>query len=138
MRAFEIHTFRGGKWKIDSVFDDKDLALFEARRMDQSSRYSGVRVIEEHYNETSDETVSRTIFKGGRAEKQASPRQQDAKKESKAPVRRKGAEGRKGRRKRPVRKKKKSGLMVPLTILFVIVIVGLGAMFGLQHLSILQ
>ena len=69
MRAFEIHTFRGGKWKIDSVFDDKDLALFEARRMDESSRYSGVRVIGENFNESSQETVTRTLFKGGRAEK---------------------------------------------------------------------
>ena len=69
MRAFEIHTFRGGKWKIYSVFDDKELALFEARRMDESSRYSGVRVIEENFNESSQETVTRTLFKGERAEK---------------------------------------------------------------------
>jgi len=69
MKAFEIHTFRGGNWKIDSVFDDKELALFEARRMDESSRYSGVRVVEENFNESSNETVTRTLFKGGRAEK---------------------------------------------------------------------
>ena len=47
LKAFEIHTFRGGKWKIDSVFDDRDLALFEATRMDESGRHAGVRVIEE-------------------------------------------------------------------------------------------
>jgi hypothetical protein len=37
--------------------------------MDESSRYSGVRVIEENFNESSQETVTRTLFKGGRAEK---------------------------------------------------------------------
>jgi hypothetical protein len=138
MKAFEIHTFRGGKWKIDSVFDDKELALFEARRMDQSSRYSGVRVIEENFNESSQETVTRTLFKGGRAEKQTSPRQQDAKNDVKTPVRRKGAKGRKGKGKRPVRKKKKSGIATPLIILAVIVIVGFAALFGLQHVTIFR
>jgi len=83
MRAFEIHTFRGGKCKIDSVFDDKELALFEARQMDQSSRYPSVRVIEENFNEATLETVTRTIFKGGRAEKQAAPRQQETKSDAK-------------------------------------------------------
>ena len=49
MKAFEIHTYQGGKWKIDSVFDDRDLALFEAHRMDQSGQCSGIRVVEEIY-----------------------------------------------------------------------------------------
>ena len=40
MVVFEIHTFREGVWKIDSVFDDKDLAVNEAQRMERSSRYS--------------------------------------------------------------------------------------------------
>ncbi len=138
MRAFEIHTFRGGKWKIDSVFDDKELALFEARRMDESSRYSGVRVIEENFNESSNETVTRTLYKGGRAEKQASVIQREVKDEAKKTARRKGAKGRTGKGKRPVKKKKKSGIAMPLIILSIIVIVGLGALFGLQHITIFR
>ena len=138
MKAFEIHTFRGGKWKIDSVFDDKELALFEARRMDDSSRYSGVRVIEENFNESSQETVTRTLFKGGRAQKQASPREQDANNGAKTPARRRGANGRKGKGKRPVREQKKTGIAMPLVILSVIVIVGFAAMFGLQQVAIFR
>ena len=42
MRAFEIHTYQDGKWRIDSVFDDRELAMFEARRVDEGSRYAGV------------------------------------------------------------------------------------------------
>ena len=38
MKAFEIYTYQSSKWKIDSVFDDRDLALFEAQRMDESGR----------------------------------------------------------------------------------------------------
>jgi hypothetical protein len=138
MKAFEIHTFRGGNWKIDSVFDDKELALFEARRMDESSRYSGVRVVEENFNESSNETVTRTLFKGGRAEKQASVRQQEVKNEAKKTARRKGAKGRTGKGKRPIRKKKKSGIVMPLLILSAIVIIGLAALFGLQHVTIFR
>ena len=62
MKAFEIHTFQDGKWKIDSVFDDRELAMFEARRVDEGTRYSGVRVIEEVYDEATDLTTTRTIF----------------------------------------------------------------------------
>jgi hypothetical protein len=35
LKAFEIYTFRNGTWKIDSVFDDRDLALMEADRIDR-------------------------------------------------------------------------------------------------------
>ena len=56
MKAFEIHTYQSGKWRIDSVFDDRDLALFEAQRMDESGRYTGIRVIEEIYVESTQET----------------------------------------------------------------------------------
>ncbi|MFT5539369.1 MAG: hypothetical protein ACI82H_000888 [Alphaproteobacteria bacterium] len=39
LKVFEIHTFRSGVWKIDSVFDDRDLAIMEAGRMDRSKRF---------------------------------------------------------------------------------------------------
>ena len=67
MRAYEIHTYRDGVWKVDSVFDDKDLAIFEARRVEEGSRYAGVKVIEEYYDEASDLTTTRTLFRGGAA-----------------------------------------------------------------------
>ena len=62
MKAFEIYTFRDGRWKMDSVFDDRDLAIFDAQRMDSSKRFSGVRVIEETFDEDTNETKTRTIF----------------------------------------------------------------------------
>src|SRR5262249_32291102 len=68
MRAYEIHTFAGGKWKIDSVFDDRDLAVFEATRMDESGRHAGVRVIEEEFDEATQKTRIRTIFRGSKVE----------------------------------------------------------------------
>jgi len=68
MKAFEIHTYQCGKWKIDSIFDDRDLALFEAHRMDQSRQYSGIRVVEEIYVEATQQTKTRTIYRGSKVE----------------------------------------------------------------------
>ena len=64
MKAFEIHTFRDAQWQVDSVFDDRDFAVHEARKVDENERYAGVRVIEENYDESSDHTTIRTIFRG--------------------------------------------------------------------------
>jgi hypothetical protein len=69
MRAFEIHTYQGGRWRIDSIFDDRDLAVFEAERMDVSGRYPGVRVVEEVYDEASNTTTSRTVYRGAKVAK---------------------------------------------------------------------
>jgi len=69
MKAFELHTYSDGNWKIDSVFDNRELALYEARRVDDGILYSSVRVIEEDYDDSSDLTTTRTIFRGGTAER---------------------------------------------------------------------
>lgn len=69
MVAYEIHTFRDGAWKIDSVFDDKDLAVFEAQRIERSSRFSAVRVVEETFDEATDRTVNRTIYRSTKVDK---------------------------------------------------------------------
>ncbi len=66
MVAYEIHAFREGRWKIDSVFDDRELALFEAKRMNRGGRVSGVRVIEEVYDEITKKSSIRTIFRGSK------------------------------------------------------------------------
>lgn len=63
MILFEIHTFRDGKWKIDSVFDDKDLAIYEAQRMEKGGRFSAVRVVQETYDEETQKTGTRTVYR---------------------------------------------------------------------------
>lgn len=62
MKAFEIYVFREGRWKMDSIFDDRALALFDAERMESSKRFAGIRVIEEIFNEDTNETTSKTIY----------------------------------------------------------------------------
>ncbi len=133
MRAYEIQTYHGGRWKINAVFDDQSLAMFEAKRMDDGNRYSGVRVVEETFEESTQKTTTRTIFRGGRAENQAY--KQDNRPTPKRPnvVARGGGRDRVGKRGKKA-KKKKSGFAGPLIILSVLVIAGLAGLFALQQL----
>ena len=137
MRAFEIQTYQDGKWKIDSVFDDRDLALFEARRVDEGSRYAGVRVIEEIYDEVSDLTTTRTIFRGAKADRQERARKAAAskRKSGASPAVAARDPGRKGKAPAPARS---STMLVPVLILALLVVAGLAALLGLQQLSQLR
>ena len=139
MRAFEIHTFQSGKWKIDSVFDDRELAVFEAQRMESSKRYIGVRVIEETFDEATQHTATRTIYKGTMLEQSPMPE-----------AVRKAASGGKGAKagprggaqptarrsgKAPAAAKSKSSTGLLVAVLSVIVLVGIGAVVALRVIS---
>lgn len=69
MILFEIHTFREGKWKIDSIFDDKDLATYEAQRMERGNRFSAVRVIQETFDEETQRTSTRTVYRSTKVDR---------------------------------------------------------------------
>lgn len=62
-RTYEIHTFRNGKWKIDSVFDDRELAMSEAERIEHFKRYSAIRVIQEIFDDVTDKSSTHTIYR---------------------------------------------------------------------------
>lgn len=59
--AFEIQVLDKGDWKIDSIFDDGDLAEIEASRVFGRGAYEAVRVVQENYNEAMDTTSVRTV-----------------------------------------------------------------------------
>ena len=59
---FEIHALRNGKWKIDSVMDDKELATEAAKALARRNGVEAVRVVREMYNDKKGEFARRTIF----------------------------------------------------------------------------
>lgn len=69
-QTYEIHVFRSGQWKIQAFFDDKELALLEARRMTESKRYPAIRVVEERWDEKAQEFNSRIVFRDSEVERQ--------------------------------------------------------------------
>ena len=141
MKAFEIQTYQDGKWRINSIFDDRELALFEARRVDESSRYSAVRVIEELFDEASSKTSTKTIFRGGRAADPRTAREPDTKKKAAANRTGRGAANRSGARRPGGRRppaKKKTSMAGPIVLLLLVIVLGGAAMFGLQYFEALR
>jgi hypothetical protein len=59
---FEVHALRKGIWYIDSVHDDREHAVHEARELLDRRHQRGVKVIQENYDDEHDISVSRTIF----------------------------------------------------------------------------
>jgi hypothetical protein len=59
---FEIHALRAGKWKIDSIMDDKDLAVEAAKALSRRNGIEAVRVVREMFNQQKGEFARRTIF----------------------------------------------------------------------------
>lgn len=74
MKTYELHTYKGGKWKIDSVFDDEETALHEARRAQTANRYNTIRLIEETYDQLKNSTSTRTLFHADGGNTPAEPR----------------------------------------------------------------
>ena len=70
LRAYEIQTYHSGDWKIDSVFDDQDLATLEANRIHTGGRYVGVRVVEETYDAEDGQTLTKVVLQMSKADRQ--------------------------------------------------------------------
>ncbi len=63
---FEVLSTRGDSWTIESVYDDRDVALYEARSLRENRHLKAVKVIQEIYDDETDRTISRTIFNEAR------------------------------------------------------------------------
>lgn len=66
--SYEVYAHKGGNWNIDSVYDDKAEAMYEAKQLLESRFSTGVKVIEEAFNDETGDTASKIIFqqvKGG-------------------------------------------------------------------------
>lgn len=140
MKTYELQTYNQGAWKIDSMYDDPELAVEEARRVEESKRYSGIRVIEETYDEETDSTATRTIFRGGiiaptKRERKAPP---PVKRAKSAAAPRKGASREPVRRAPRQAKPKQGSALVPMLMLLVCVTIAAVALFGLRQLELLH
>ena len=65
--SFEVYSLREGHWNLDSVYDDRGLALDEARHMLKRRHEKGVKVVKENYDDETNKLIPTTIFhEGGR------------------------------------------------------------------------
>jgi hypothetical protein len=62
LTSFELQSFQSGNWKIDSIYDDKELAIDMAKRLLGSRRATAMRVVEERFGDDG-ELKSRVVFR---------------------------------------------------------------------------
>ncbi len=95
--SYELLSFKGGNWVLECVYDNKEVALQEARRLLMGRHQKGVKVIEEKYDAETDHTMARIVFSRQKGEEK--PRQKPRNEESKTDPAAKVAAGRKGERR---------------------------------------
>ncbi len=61
--SYEVHVFSQGQWKVDSMYDNREIALFEAQRLVDGRYCSGVRVREERFLHHTGTYATRSIFR---------------------------------------------------------------------------
>ena len=59
-----IYGERQGRWRLDSLFDDRDLAMFESQQLAGRSHYSAVK-LESHSDSAAGDAATTTIFQCG-------------------------------------------------------------------------
>ncbi len=72
--SYELLSFRGGSWVIEAVYDAKEVALQEARQLLAGRHQTGVKVIEETYDDDTDDTTARIVFSRQKGEEKSRQR----------------------------------------------------------------
>lgn len=142
LTSYEIQTKAEGRWKIAAIFDDRELAVYEAKRMADTGRYASVRVVQETFGGVGDKAKLSVLYRSTprdeAEERRAAPRSrvhEPAQSFRKAPSReRRGA---KPAPKPPARKgqRQEGSIALPIVLtLIVLIVTGVGAYVGLQFL----
>ncbi len=63
--SYEVYSLREGNWSLDSVYDDRGLALDEARHLLKRRRQKGVNVVKENYDDETNKSIATPIFHEG-------------------------------------------------------------------------
>ncbi len=72
--SYEVYSLREGHWNLDSVYDDRGLALHEARHLLKRRYEKGVKVVKEDYDDETNKAIVTTIFHEGEGVKKHQPK----------------------------------------------------------------
>jgi len=111
--SYEIYSFKNGNWMLDSVHDDKNMAIHQGRMLIASPHHMAIRVIEESYDEASDNTMSKIVYKEQKGGEDEKPKRVPSNKS-------------KGTDKKTKRKKKKKGSASKSLMILVLSVGGIG------------
>ncbi len=132
--AYEVQVYESGDWQIASMFNERELALMEARRIEEGMRRKETRVVEESHDEDSGLTRSKVSYTTPKR------RSQDcAKPQAKAPANTSrsgsGEAGRRSHQRPPAAAKSEPNLAIMLITFLLIVTFGIAGIVGLRFLS---
>ena len=126
--SYELQTYSRGVWKIDSIYDDREIAIFEAQRLHASNRFAGIRVVEEKFDSGAGKSVIKTVFRFSKteAENARAMEQQKTTRQEVQTMRKAPGDGEfNSFGQRPEESPKQSGLgVVPLILILGAVILG--------------
>ena len=138
MISYELQTFLGGVWKIDSVYDDREIAVYEAQRLHAGNRFSAVRVVEEKFSPDAGKTVSKTVFRAAKTDEtnvESMENQKAARREVRAAKKTAPTKETRTAAVRPAPAKKSGPGGVALTLMLgAIVLAGIAAILGLRYM----
>ena len=72
--SYELLSFRGENWTIESIFDDREVALYEARTLLENRHLMAVMVVQETYDYVAHRTTTRIIFNETRGAAKGKPK----------------------------------------------------------------
>ena len=77
--SYEVYSVREGHWYLDSVYDNRGLALDEARHLLKRPHQKGVKVVKENYDDETNKSIPTTIFHEGEGVKKHRPQVREKK-----------------------------------------------------------
>ncbi len=72
--SYELLSSRGENWTIETVFDDREVALHEARTLLENRHVKAVKVVQETYDDEAEKSIARTIFNEERGAAKGKPK----------------------------------------------------------------
>ena len=79
--SYEIYSLKKGHWSLYSVYDDRSLALHEARNLFNRRYEKGVMVVKEDYDDETNKSIPTTIFHEGEGVKKHRPQVREKRKQ---------------------------------------------------------
>lgn len=132
---YEVHTLKGGVWQIDSTYPQRDPAIETAKQLYGEKRFEAIKVIKDDFDPKTNKGKEIVIYdsaKGG-AEKKPPPPKEEPK--SAAPAEKKSDVDYKNAPHKAAPAKSQTSLVKAILLLGLVLLGGLGALFGLSQLT---
>jgi hypothetical protein len=131
---FEVHTLKGGVWQIDSTYQQREPAIETAKQLYGEKRFEAIKVVKDEFDPKTNKGKEIVIYDTAKpqTERKAPPPKEEAKlaaPDKKANVDFKGTGAPKAA------PKSQASLVKAILLLGLVLLGGLGALFGLSQLT---